>query len=100
MLEIIHGDAATTVIIPSDLDGHLTQSVKEEFSSIAEEADRDIVLNLQHCEFMDSSGIGAIIFLHKRLLCKGHHLILENIHTQPRDLLMLLKIDKILTLKT
>ena len=55
---------------------------------------RNVLLDLRDISFVDSTGIGAIVFIFKRL--QGHDAILRLIcgDGQPRDLLSLLRIDR------
>ncbi|MGL4205379.1 MAG: STAS domain-containing protein [Aeromonadaceae bacterium] len=55
---------------------------------------RSILLDLSDISFIDSSGIGALVFLYKRLQNEMCYLRLICGEGQPRDLLMLLRINK------
>ena len=44
--------------------------------------------------FIDSSGVGALVFLYKRLVTQGRDMVLVGLQGQPRDMLRLLRIDK------
>lgn len=52
-----------------------------------------ILLDLNHVSFLDSSGIGVIVFLYKRLKARGQDLKLVQVHGQPKELMDLLRID-------
>jgi anti-anti-sigma regulatory factor len=47
-------------------------------------------------EFMDSSGVGAIVFLYKRLLSAGCSFEIKGAKGQPLQLLTYLRLDKLL----
>ena len=55
-----------------------------------------VVLDLSGVTFMDSSGIGAIVFLFKRLRADGRSLALSGVYGQTRQLIELLRVDKAL----
>ncbi|MCP3870953.1 MAG: STAS domain-containing protein [Gammaproteobacteria bacterium] len=57
------------------------------------EQDRNVVLDLGQVSFLDSSGIGVMVFLYKRLKSKGRTLEIVNVQGQPRELMELLRID-------
>ena len=61
---------------------------------------RDLVLNLQKTTFLDSSGIGAIVFAFKRLSAQGRKLVIHNINGQPAELTELLRIGKTIPIFT
>ena len=58
---------------------------------------KNVLLDLREISFIDSTGIGAIVFIFKRL--QGHDATLRLIcgDGQPRDLLSLLRIDRTIT---
>jgi len=57
-----------------------------------------VTINLEQVEFIDSSGIGAMVFLFKRLRAKGLRLQINNAHGQPLKLMRYLRIDKCIEL--
>ncbi len=54
----------------------------------------DVQLNLALVDFIDSSGIGALVFLYKRLHGKSRKLTLTGVKGQPLELLKFLRIDR------
>ena len=54
---------------------------------------KNVLLDLSKVSFIDSSGIGAIVFLFKRLKLRDETLIIRGVHGQPRELIELLRID-------
>lgn len=53
-----------------------------------------IELDLSGVTFIDSSGIGAIVFLYKRMLENNGSLKLIEVTGQPKELITLLRVDK------
>ena len=51
------------------------------------------VIDLRGVTFIDSSGIGAIVFLFKRLRAANRELMLVGVHGQVRELIELLRVD-------
>jgi anti-anti-sigma factor len=64
---------------------------------VAEHAHNKVVLDLSEVGFLDSSGVGVIVFLFKRLKNAGGDLSIANVHGQPRELMKLLRIDSAIT---
>lgn len=60
---------------------------------LTDAAGRDVSLDIHGVSFLDSSGIGAIVFLFKRLKANGSTLSLCEVQGQPRELIELLRID-------
>ncbi|MCP3690126.1 MAG: STAS domain-containing protein [Gammaproteobacteria bacterium] len=58
-----------------------------------------VFLDLSAVSFLDSSGIGSMVFLFKRLSQTGRSLIISGVHGQPRELLELLRIHKAIPTK-
>lgn len=60
------------------------------------EGNADVLVDLSAVEFIDSSGIGAIVFLFKRLTAKGRQLRLSGVHGQPLQLMEFLRIPRVI----
>ncbi len=59
-----------------------------------------VIMDMQGVDFLDSSGIGAIVFLYKRLKAKNRSLELVNVKGQPLELIKLLRIDSAIPVKS
>jgi anti-anti-sigma factor len=69
--------------------------IRQELEAIALQTKPELVfLDLQNVTFVDSSGVGAIVFLYKRLRENSRKLKITGAHGQPRELLELLRIHK------
>jgi anti-anti-sigma factor len=71
--------------IDDDLDAAYVSRVRPQIERLAQ-ADEDVVLDFSKVEFVDSSGLGALVFLHKRLVSKGHRLRVVGLRGQPLQL--------------
>lgn len=60
------------------------------------EASNNVVLDLSLVSFLDSSGIGVIVFLYKRLKAQDRKLEITGVQGQPKELMELLRIDKVI----
>lgn len=56
----------------------------------------DVILDLKDVTFMDSSGIGAIIYLYKRLTANDRALALRQVHGQPLKITRLTGLDQVM----
>ncbi|WP_057831843.1 STAS domain-containing protein [Colwellia sp. TT2012] len=54
----------------------------------------NIIFDLEHVNFIDSSGIGAIVFLYKRMITKGYSVYVIGLAQQPLELFQMLFLDK------
>jgi anti-anti-sigma factor len=74
-------DADTVNIIKDDI---------ETYSKLSS----NIIFDLENVIFIDSSGIGAIVFLYKRMAVKGFSVSITGLNEQPLELFQLLFLDK------
>jgi len=83
--------------IQFDIDGSLdalaVEILRPNFDALVQN-ESDVALNLASVQFIDSSGIGAIVFLFKRLRALERNLNLIGVHGQPLELLKHLRIDQ------
>lgn len=83
--------------IQFDIDGSLdalaVEILRPNFDALVQNKS-DVSLNLTSVPFIDSSGIGAIVFLFKRLRALDRNLSLIGVHGQPLELLKHLRIDQ------
>lgn len=83
--------------IQFDIDGSLdalaVEILRPNFDALVQNKS-DVSLNLTSVPFIDSSGIGAIVFLFKRLRALDRNLKLIGVHGQPLELLKHLRIDQ------
>ena len=84
--------------IEGSLDALAVEILRPKFDELIQDQS-DVVLNLGKIEFIDSSGIGAIVFLYKRLRSKERKLSLCGVHGQPLELLKHLRIDQSITVQ-
>lgn len=71
--------------IDDDLDAAYVTRLRPQIERLAE-AGEDVLLDLSKVDFIDSSGLGALVFLHKRLVAKGHKLKITGLRGQPLQL--------------
>jgi anti-sigma B factor antagonist len=71
--------------IDDDLDAAYVSRVRPHIERPAD-AQEDVILDFSRVEFVDSSGLGALVFLHKRLASKGHKLKVVGLRGQPLQL--------------
>lgn len=78
-----------------EFDAPGSAGIRSELENIALQTSPELVfLDLQNVTFIDSSGVGAIVFLYKRLRENSRKLKITGAHGQPRELLELLRIHK------
>lgn len=78
-------------------DAQTVSALEEDFQALIDENKGRIVLDLSTVDFMDSSGIGSIVFLYKRLKAQNRELVLDGVNGQPARLIQSLRVDKTIT---
>ena len=81
-------------------DAMAVKKLRPSFADIAEKEQRDVQLDLSNVNFIDSSGIGAIVFMYKRVSARDKKLTITGLHGQPLDLIRFLRIDKTIPIET
>ncbi len=84
---------ALVVALDGELDAKSVTLLRPCFEELAD-AGKAVVLDLSDVSFVDSSGIGAIVFLFKRLQARDLKVSVVGLRPQPRELFMMLRIHK------
>lgn len=74
------------VEMKDDLDAAAMEQLRARFEELAAGRE-DVEIDLSSVRFIDSSGVGGIVYLYKRLTAAGCRLVLTGASDQPRDLL-------------
>ena len=82
--------------ISGDFDVTQAEDARQLFTQLLDTLQHDVDVDLKEVPFIDSSGIGAIVFLYKRLRCLGKEMSIINLQSQPLELIQLLRIDRII----
>ena len=95
-LELITTGKDDLVIqLHGDFDAAGSASIRSELEDIAAQAQpQHVFLDLRNVSFIDSSGVGAIVFLYKRLQEKTRQMRIVGAQGQPKELMELLRIHK------
>jgi len=79
--------------LSGEMDALGCSKIREDLESVAEQQNQHTILDINQINFIDSSGIGAIVFLFKRLKEQGRTLEIIGVQGQPQELMTLLRID-------
>ena len=84
--------------ISGELDAESSEQIRPEFVQLAANPTYStIIINLKNVSFIDSSGIGLIVFLFKKMREHSVELVLSDVHSQPLELIKLLRVDTVIT---
>lgn len=85
---------APSITIEGDMDALTIKQLRNQFEEIIVNENGNVTVDISKVEFIDSSGIGALVFLYKRLTATGRSMLIKGVHGQPGDLFAFLRIDK------
>lgn len=84
-----------TLAIDGNLDADGSRYAQPHIDAlIADNNAQEIEIDLSQVQFLDSSGVGAIVYLYKRLIERERQMRIENATGQPLEIINLLRIDK------
>jgi len=92
----VHNDLS--LHLEGSLDALAVDILRPRFDSLVQDK-HDVTLDMSQIDFIDSSGIGAIVFLFKRLRSLDRKLSLAGVHGQPLELLRYLRIEKSISIR-
>ncbi len=90
-----HGADGTKIAIAGELDSVTAPEVRETFDEVAEGKPTKVVLDLTALRLIDSSGVGAIVSLFKRIRAAGGRFEVVGVQGQPRSIFRVLKLDRV-----
>jgi len=76
-----------------DFDADTVNIMKDDIEAYSK-LSTNIIFDLEQVPFIDSSGIGAIVFLYKRMVAKGFSVCVVGLTQQPLELFEMLFLDK------
>lgn len=85
----------TTWTIDGNLDCDSAKNVQPHIDAILEQnISTDIEVDFRQVQFLDSSGVGALVYLYKRLVERERTMRIENVTGQPLEIMTLLRINQ------
>ena len=90
--------ANVTLNITGELDAVSVPDLRPVLDDLINKGHKKIVVDLAGLRLIDSSGVGAIVYLFRRLRGVGGSLVVRGATDQPLAILRLLKLDQILAI--
>src|SRR5690242_14859637 len=84
--------------ITGSLDALTVRDIRPVIDAVVADNPRRVTLDLEELSMIDSSGVGALVSLFKRLKAAGGEVLIARAHDQPLAVFKLLKLDKVLGL--
>ncbi len=89
-------DGVATLRIDGELDAVTIPDVRPAIDALIAARPARVVVDLSGLRLIDSSGIGALVFLYKRVKEYGGVVRVAGVHDQPLSIFKLLRLDRVL----
>lgn len=81
--------------LEGEFDAQGCKNIREKLEDITSECEgKTLFVNLKNVHFIDSSGIGAIVFMYKRVQAVDGKLHITHVNGQPQELMTLLRVHE------
>jgi anti-sigma B factor antagonist len=94
--EISTQDDATHLRIEGQLDAVSVGDIRPELEKLVSARPSAVEVDLTQLRMVDSSGIGALVSLYKRVRAQGGAVIIKGVRDQPLAIFRLLRLDRIM----
>lgn len=84
-----------TINIPKDFVVDEVANFRVKINKQIEEGHKDFVFNFNQCDFIDSTGLGALVSIYKKCAEKGGSVKLESLKPDVEKLFKLTRLDKV-----
>ena len=88
-------DGQVRLKIEGSLDALTARDVRPIFDQVVAERPKHVTVDLEALTLIDSSGVGAIVSLFKRVKAEGGQVVVAHAQDQPLAVLKLLKLDRV-----
>ncbi|MGA7744273.1 MAG: STAS domain-containing protein [Polyangia bacterium] len=89
-------DGVATLRIEGELDAVSIPDVRPTIDALIAEHHPRIVVDLSRLRLIDSSGVGALVFLYKKAKEYGGVVTVQGLRDQPLSIFKLLRLDRVL----
>jgi anti-sigma B factor antagonist len=88
-----------TLKISGELDALTVAEIRTELDQIVAEGGERVVVDLSGLRLVDSSGVGAIVSLFKRVRAEGRQFEVTGVQGQPLQIFQVLRLDQVFRLR-
>lgn len=94
-VKINRQDGITTVQLPDEFDAAAAESAREDIEASLDGDTQKLLFDLSETHFIDSTGIGLIVYTARRAQASGGKIALCGAQNQPLELLKILRLDRV-----
>jgi anti-sigma B factor antagonist len=91
--------STVTLNISGELDALTVTDLRQELDKIVEQGGERVIVDLSGLRLIDSSGVGALVSLFKRVRAEGRHFEVAGIQGQPLSIFQVLRLDHVFQLR-
>jgi len=84
------------LVIEGELDAVTAPDLRKEIDKLATTSPKRVEVDLASLRMVDSSGVGAIVSLYKRVRGQGGEVVVTGIRDQPLAIFRLLRLDRVM----
>jgi anti-sigma B factor antagonist len=92
--EIRREDSAAVIVLAGDIDLHHAPVVHQALVDVCEDKPELLVINLSEVEYMDSSGVGTLVEVFRRVKAYRGKLSLCGLNERVRSIFEITKLDQ------
>ncbi|PKF62492.1 anti-sigma-factor [Psychromonas sp. psych-6C06] len=93
IIQLDNNDRALMIQLSGEMDAQGCSKIRPDLEQVTQQQQPHVIIDLNAVSFIDSSGIGAIVFLFKRLKAQNRNLEIIGVQGQPKELMQLLRMD-------
>jgi len=89
-------NGVTTLRIEGELDAITVSEIRPTIEALVAERPARVVIDVTNLRLVDSSGVGALVFLYKNAKQYGGVVTVQGLRDQPLSIFRLLRLDRVL----
>ena len=93
---IVNRDGTTYITIEGTLDAVSVSDLRGELDALVNARPKAVDVDLSQLRMIDSSGVGALVSLYKRVRANGGEVIVIGLRDQPLAIFRLLRLDRVM----
>ena len=90
-------DGSAKLAIRGELDAITVSDLRSDLDRLLARRPGRIEVDLSRLRMVDSSGVGALVSLYKRVRAQGGHVKVTGLQDQPLAIFKLLRLDRVMT---
>lgn len=98
-VEIDLGDNKWVVSPKGEIDIYTSPKFKQLVLDSFDKDEKDILIDCKELEYMDSTGLGALIYILKKVSVNEYKIYIENIKPNIKKLFYITKLDKLFIIR-